>query len=110
MVSMSKRRVKLILISAALVAGLGLTWDVSRQPDKQLTARVYIGSVHVYQAVGRPMLKGIIACRYRPTCSDYSIGAVQRFGTLRGLAMTYKRIKSCKNEVPMGTIDPVPLQ
>jgi uncharacterized protein len=105
---MRKQRLKLILISAALVAGLGLAWDVSRQPEKQLTARVYIASVHVYQTVGRPLLKGRIACRYRPTCSDYSIEAVQRHGTMRGLALTYRRIKSCTNEVPMGTVDVVP--
>ena len=105
---MPKRKLKLILISAVLVAGLGFAWDVSRQPEKQLTARVYIGSVHVYQAVGRPMLKGIVACRYRPTCSEYSIQAVQQHGTLRGLALTYKRIRSCTNDVPMGTVDTVP--
>jgi putative membrane protein insertion efficiency factor len=105
---MRKQRLKLILISVACVACLGFAWDVSRQPDKQLTARVYIGSVHIYQAVARPRLKGIVACRYRPTCSDYSIEAVQQHGTLRGLVLTYRRIRSCTNEVPMGTIDLVP--
>lgn len=105
---MRNQRLRRILLLAALVAGLGFAWDVSRQPDRQLTARVYIGSVHVYQAVGRPLLKGRVACRYRPTCSDYSIGAVQQHGTLRGLVLTYKRIRSCTNEVPMGTVDLVP--
>ena len=105
---MRKKKLKLILLLAVLAAGLGLTWDVSRRPEKQLTARVYIGSVRVYQAVGRPLLKGWVACRYRPTCSDYSIEAVQRHGTMRGLALTYKRIRSCKNEVHMGTVDIVP--
>ena len=103
-----KTKLKLFLLSAALAGGLGLAWDVSRQPEKQLTARVYVGSVHIYQAVGRPLLKGRVACRYRPTCSDYSIEAVQRFGTMRGLGLTYGRIRSCTNDVPMGTIDTVP--
>jgi putative membrane protein insertion efficiency factor len=105
---MRKKKLKLIFLSAVLVAGLGLAWDVSRQPDRQLTAHLYIGSVHAYQAIGRPLLKGKVACRYRPTCSDYSIEAVQRHGTLRGLALTYKRIRSCTNDVPMGTVDIVP--
>lgn len=105
---MGKQKLKLILLSAVLVAGLGLAWDVSRQPERQLIARLYIGSVHVYQAVGRPLLKGRVACRYRPTCSDYSIEAIRRHGTLRGLALTLKRIRSCTNDVPMGTVDIVP--
>jgi putative membrane protein insertion efficiency factor len=105
---MPKKKLKVILLLAVLVGGLGLTWDVSRRPEKQLTARVYIGSVRVYQAVGRPLLKGWVACRYRPTCSDYSIAAVQRHGALRGLALTYKRIRSCTNDVKMGTVDTVP--
>jgi putative component of membrane protein insertase Oxa1/YidC/SpoIIIJ protein YidD len=77
---MRRKRLKLILVTAILVAGLGFAWDVSRLPERQLTARAYIGTVHVYQAVGRPLLKGKVACRYRPTCSDYSIEAVQRHG------------------------------
>ena len=105
---MRKKKLKLLLLSAALVTSLGLAWDVSRQPEQQLTARVYIGSVHVYQALGRPLLKGKVACRYRPTCSDYSIEAVRQHGTMRGLALTYRRIRSCTSDVPMGTIDPVP--
>jgi len=102
------KKLKLVLLSVALVIGLGLAWDVSCQPQNQLTARAYVGCVHVYQAVGRPLLEGRIACRYRPTCSDYSIQAVQRFGTLRGLALTFKRIRSCTNGVPMGTVDNLP--
>jgi putative membrane protein insertion efficiency factor len=105
---MRKKRLKLVLLLAVVIGGLGFTWDVSRQPEKQVTARVYIGSVRVYQVVGRPLLKGWVACRYRPTCSDYSIAAVQRYGTLHGLALTYKRIRSCTNEVKMGTVDNVP--
>jgi putative membrane protein insertion efficiency factor len=101
-------RLKLILLVVVTVVGLALVVDVCRAPGHQLTARSYIGLVHVYQVVGRPLLKGKIACRYRPTCSDYSIEAVQQHGTLRGLVLTYKRIRSCTNDVPMGTSDPVP--
>ena len=102
------KKLKRILLLLVLVGGLALAADVSRLPANQLTARSYIGCVRIYQAVGRPLLKGKVACRYRPTCSDYSIAAVQRHGTLRGLVLTYKRIRSCTNDVPMGTVDPVP--
>lgn len=100
-------RLKLTL--AFLLIGLIFAVDLSSQPENQLTARVYIGIVHVYQAVGRPMLEGVVACRFRPTCSDYSIEAVRRFGTIRGLVLTVQRLNSCQTSVPMGTIDEVPL-
>ncbi|MFL2884945.1 MAG: membrane protein insertion efficiency factor YidD [Candidatus Pelagibacter sp.] len=35
------------------------------------------------------------SCRYLPTCSEYSIEALRRFGFLKGLFMSIKRILSC---------------
>jgi putative membrane protein insertion efficiency factor len=102
------RKTKLRLILLTTVLSPAWAFLMARLPERQLTARVYISTVHVYQAVGRPLLKGKVACRYRPTCSDYSIEAVQRHGTMRGLVLTYKRIRSCTNTVPLGTVDPVP--
>ena len=99
-------RIKLAL--AVFLIGLTFAVDLARQPENQLTAKVYIGMVHVYQAYGRPMLEGVVACRFRPTCSEYSIQAVERFGTIRGLYLTFKRLYSCQNDVPMGTVDEVP--
>jgi len=105
---MRKKKLKLILLLVLSLTGLGFVCDVSRRPDQQMTARAYVGCVHVYQAIGRPLLKGRVACRFRPTCSDYSIAAVQHHGIVRGLGLTYRRLRSCTNSVPMGTIDKVP--
>ena len=102
------KKLKRVLLLTVLVGGLALAIDASRLPANQLTARGYVGSVRIYQAVGRPLLEGKVACRYRPTCSEYSIEAVQRHGTVRGLALTYKRLRSCTNDVAFGTADPVP--
>src|ERR1043166_528119 len=82
--------------------------DTFRKPENQITARLYIAGVHLYQAIGHPLLKGHVRCRYNPTCSEYSIEAVQKFGIRRGLVMTEKRIASCQTSVPLGTYDPVP--
>lgn len=101
-------RLKIILIATALAATFTFAVDVSRKPEKQIIARAYVGLVHGYQIVGRPLLKGIVACRFRPTCSDYSIQAVQRHGLVRGLALTIHRLRACKDDVPMGTVDVVP--
>ena len=35
------------------------------------------------------------SCRYFPTCSDYSIEALKKYGFLKGLFMSFKRILSC---------------
>ena len=93
-----------VLLALALLAVI----DSYRMPAIQSTARLYIGTVHVYQAVGRPLLSRRIRCRYRPTCSDYSIAAVHNYGIWRGLIMTVNRINSCTVKVPLGTYDPVP--
>ncbi len=35
------------------------------------------------------------SCRYMPTCSEYSIEALNTFGFLKGLYLSLKRILSC---------------
>ena len=35
------------------------------------------------------------SCRYLPTCSEYSIDALKKFGLLKGLYISFKRILSC---------------
>jgi hypothetical protein len=93
----------------ALAAAIALVVaDAYQAPANQLSSRVYVAGVHAYQAVGRPFLEGRIQCRYEPTCSVYSIEAVRRFGIRRGLEMTVRRIRACKVDVPLGTVDPVP--
>lgn len=36
-----------------------------------------------------------IICRFYPTCSDYSIIALNKYGFLKGVKMTTQRIKRC---------------
>lgn len=100
--------VKKKVLALVLFAGLLIFCDAMRSPENQLSASLYIGSVHLYQEFGRPMLDGVVACRFNPTCSVYSIQAVQKYGILQGLFLTVKRLASCTNDVPMGTIDEVP--
>lgn len=47
-------------------------------------------------------------CRFTPSCSHYGIGALERFGLLRGSWLILKRLARCRGSVPWGTPDPVP--
>ena len=35
------------------------------------------------------------SCRFSPTCSQYSLDVINKFGLLKGLKLSFKRILSC---------------
>ena len=81
--------------------------DCARVPQAQWTAKIYVAAVRTYQMSVSPHLEGWIRCRYSPTCSQYSVIAVQKHGIVGGLIRSVKRIASCNSSVPLGTYDPV---
>jgi putative membrane protein insertion efficiency factor len=105
-----KRERALVALSVG-VSILGLTLlvlDLERQPRQQLLGSLYQKSIRIYQTVGRPLLRGRVRCRFRPSCSEYSIEAVRRHGLVAGVAMTIHRLQGCRPSVPLGTTDAVP--
>jgi putative membrane protein insertion efficiency factor len=46
------------------------------------------------------------SCRYVPTCSEYAMEAVERYGAVRGGAMAVGRILRC-HPLATGGLDPV---
>ena len=49
--------------------------------------------IKVYKFIISPFLGR--SCRYLPTCSEYSIEALKKFGFFQGLYMSVRRILSC---------------
>jgi len=47
------------------------------------------------------------ACRFVPSCSDYALEALQRFGAWRGALLIARRLARCRPGGPFG-LDPVP--
>ncbi len=46
-------------------------------------------------------------CRFQPTCSKYTIEAIEKYGVFKGLFLGCKRILKCHPGHP-GGYDPVP--
>ena len=59
------------------------------------TIKIYQKFVAPYQGTLFPA--GLLAgCRFYPSCSNYTAQAVERYGSLRGLAMGLKRVLKCQ--------------
>ena len=67
--------------------------------------RVLLGSVRLYRLLLSPWLGQ--SCRFAPTCSLYSIEALERHGAAVGSYLTLKRIARCQPWCE-GGCDPVP--
>lgn len=58
-----------------------------------LPAKLLVGMVRAYQLLISPWLGPV--CRYEPSCSHYMIGAVHKYGVVRGAWRGLKRIARC---------------
>jgi len=46
-----------------------------------------------------------IVCRFYPTCSEYTIQALDKYGFKKGIALSYDRIKRCNQHNTESCID-----
>ena len=67
--------------------------------------KIIILIIKTYQITLSPLLGS--NCRFHPTCSEYTIQAVNEHGVYRGLILGIKRILKCHPLGPKG-YDPVP--
>ncbi|WP_240550223.1 membrane protein insertion efficiency factor YidD [Candidatus Roseilinea sp. NK_OTU-006] len=67
--------------------------------------RLMIGAIRFYQLAISPALPP--SCRFYPTCSEYTLQAIAKYGAVKGLWLGVKRIARCHPFHP-GGYDPVP--
>lgn len=80
---------------------LGKLW---RFINKALTG-VMILLIRIYQFTLSPLIGR--QCRFQPTCSNYGLEAIKKYGPFKGGWLTLKRICSCRPGGRSG-YDPVP--
>jgi putative membrane protein insertion efficiency factor len=67
--------------------------------------KIIIFTITLYQKYISPLKPA--TCRFYPTCSEYTVQALTRFGLVKGIWLSIKRILRCHPFNP-GGYDPVP--
>ena len=72
---------------------------------KKIFSLIFIIPIKIYQILISPLLGS--NCRFTPTCSQYTIEAIQKYGPFKGGWLGFRRILRCH---PWGGCghDPVP--
>jgi uncharacterized protein len=65
--------------------------------------RLVLAPIRLYSRFVSPALPP--RCRYHPSCSAYAVGAIERYGILRGLVLATWRVLRC-NPWSHGGYDP----
>ena len=68
--------------------------------------RVLLAGIRLYQTQISPGMTP--RCRYIPTCSQYAIEAIEKYGAIKGGWLAFKRICRCNPFSKRGPYDPVP--
>lgn len=68
--------------------------------------RVCLRLIRLYQKYISPGLPR--RCRFSPTCSQYALEAITKYGAIKGGWLAFKRICRCNPFSKRGPYDPVP--
>ena len=71
----------------------------------RILALPFITLIRLYRIFISPLLGS--NCRHTPTCSEYGIIALKKYGVFKGTFLTAKRVLKC-NPLFKGGYDPVP--
>ncbi|MEW6067909.1 MAG: membrane protein insertion efficiency factor YidD [Nitrospirota bacterium] len=66
--------------------------------------KVLIFLIKLYKYTVSPLLP--LSCRFNPTCSEYSIDAIGKYGAIKGAYLSLRRLLRC-HPFHSGGYDPV---
>ena len=66
----------------------------------------FIFIVRIYQYLFSPFL--IDACRFTPSCSNYTIGTIEKHGVIKGILLSLRRLFKCHPFYNSAGYDPIP--
>ena len=81
-------------------------WSRSWSIFKQACALPLIGLVRFYQLCISPFTPP--SCRFTPTCSQYALEAITKYGAIKGGWLALKRLLRCNPFYKGDYFDPVP--
>ena len=73
---------------------------------REMLKKILLGTIRFYRKFLSP-LKVTTHCIYTPTCSQYAIEAIEKYGHFKGSFLTFRRLIRC-NPFAKGGYDPVP--
>ncbi len=76
--------------------------------ENTLPRRVGVGCIKAYRKATYPVYNflGIHMCKFEPSCSEYTLQAIEEYGLIKGSVMGFNRIMRC-NPFNKGGYDPV---
>ena len=72
---------------------------------RKFLKKFFVCVIRFYQVCISPLFPP--CCRFYPTCSNYALQAIEKYGPFKGIYLSIKRILRC-HPFSKGGYDPVP--
>lgn len=76
----------------AIFSSVGII--VMRKTKKHLLLSLSLKLIHIYQHIAPKAIRNL--CRYQPTCSEYALLALEKYGFFKGWKKAIRRIIRCR--------------
>ncbi len=100
-----RTRLRTFAAFATIVVMVIALHDLVAPHGRGYAARAAIFVIDEYRAHLSPRLRGVITCRFTPSCSAYGRAAIAKYGFAKGSAKTAWRIARCGPWTSPGTRD-----
>ena len=102
---MRRNRLRRYFLAAAVIVLAMAVHDFRVPHGRGLAARAALFAIGEYRAHLSPRLRGVVTCRFTPTCSAYGEAAIRKYGFAKGASKAAWRIARCGPWTAQGTKD-----